>query len=144
MVMNEHETLRGVFVRKELEYTLELPQSAPHSLISKEFSMDKKDAVHSSTRKLYLKYIDHRASLEVNINSKTRSQLDRIFNQMEDAPLETNTNESTCEVIMPWLEAAAQEIACLMLDSYYRFRQTEIFLELIEQEANSTPKSFSM
>merc|ERR1719195_547679 len=56
-VMNQHDALRNVFISKELSYSLELPHSAPHSLISKTFTIDDADAVYSSTRKLFEKYI---------------------------------------------------------------------------------------
>jgi len=143
--MMQYESLRKVLTAKELNYTLKLPLSAPNSLISKEFNMDKVNAVYSSTRKLYAKYIDPRAYLQININSTTRAKLGRIFDEIGDVSLginHSNANESACEMIMPWMEEAATEISRLMLDSYYRFRRTPIFFTLMEQEyASVTPRT---
>ena len=65
--MKEDE-LKEVFILKKLEFNLEFPQSAPCSLITKQYLDDPTaaDAVYKSTQKLFLKYVcSSRAILEV-------------------------------------------------------------------------------
>ena len=73
---------------------------------------------------------------QINIASAVRTQLTDIFEGDEFKP-ETNANVSECERIMPLMEEACEQISRLMLDSYYRFRRTQEFAQLIDQESGT-------
>lgn len=115
----------------QLDWAMELPEAAPHSLICAGFSMEKPDAVISSIRKLYEKYIDSsKAMLMVNLSYGTRRSLDDMMRCSGTAMSETmqsNNNVVMCESLMPLLERAVVEICGLMRDTFYRFRRTAEF-----------------
>ena len=120
----------------KLSYTLNLPESAPNSLISSTCSETLNneniyDVILKSTKELYEKYIDpSKAILEVNISSDKRVALMKVFKSLES----TNDKKNVVQQILPLLENAVLEVSYLMNDSNQRFRRTSVFLELVELE----------
>ena len=126
----------------ELSYPLSLPDSAPNSSISRVFTEQMKStsdsdeqiincAVYTATNELYSKYIDSsRALLEINISSGIRARLQNIFKSADD-----DAPGNAIEIIMPLLENATREIAYLINDSAFRFRQTANYLASLPEEA---------
>ena len=123
----------------QLQYSLQLPDNVPMSIISKEFiesaanendimSMD--NIIVIVLQKLFLKYIDSsRAVLEINISSSTRLKLVNVFRNFA---IDDNKHNSI-QKILPLMERAVIEIAQLMNDSHQRFRRTKVFEELVSQ-----------
>ena len=125
----------------QLNWSMTLPDAAPHSLICKDFSMENPKAVISAVRKLHEKYIDSsKAMLMVNLSYQTRRSLDAALPCNGTAAMEviqSNSNLVWCDCIMPHLERAVEEICGLMRDSFYRFRRTEQFKALTKIRSTS-------
>merc|ERR1719229_205824 len=125
----------------DLKWSLNLPHSAPHSLIAKGFSMKEPDSVFIAIKKLYLKYIDpNEAMLAVNLAYKVRKELEhaiRVELPTCSGTVSSNRNVVVCEFAMPLLERAAESICHLMKDSYTRYRRTESFGELVKARSTS-------
>ena len=143
-VLSKHVELKHSMDGNELQWNVNLPQSAPHSLTAKEFSMDQPDSMYVAINKLYQKYIDSRnAVLMVNLSYQVRRELENHLNSIEcnmpnaEGPVHSNTNVVICESIMSSLEACIVEVCRLMNDSYYRFRRTPVFTELTKVRSAS-------
>ena len=139
--MGECVELQKSMDSKQLKWTMTLPDTAPHSLICKDFSMENPHAVISAVRKLHEKYIDSsKAMLMVNLSYQTRRSLDEVLpcsGKVESEMMQSNSNVVWCECTMPLLEKAVVEICGLMRDSFYRFRRTEQFDVLTKMRTNS-------
>merc|ERR1719242_1427604 len=136
--MLEHEELKQSMENNELTWNLNLPQSAPQSLIVKGFSMEDSNCVFTAIQKLYVKYIDStQAMLAVNISYKVRRELDKAMYNCAVGKDSTNHNVVECDRLMPLLERAVESICHLMKDSYGRYRRTDSFGELVKAKSTS-------
>ena len=69
--------------------------------------------VHDTLNQLYLKYVDKKAALELNIRGSLKHQLQALF----DSEVTFTQSSST----LPPMDAAAKEISILMNDSGTRY-----------------------
>eukprot|EP01084_Bolivina_argentea_P029151 54108_1 len=119
----------------KLKYELNLPDSIPLSLITKNFNDEIEVALKENEsnmrinsicfkamHQIFCKYIFMSSTLEVNISSSTRMGLHTIF--------VNNEEDKSVEKILPLIENAVMEISHLMNDSFSRFTKQTVFTEL--------------
>ena len=128
------EQLRKIIQELELTYTLNLPMSAPRSPTIRRHTNDssldlheKKEGYFKSIKKLYTKYLDQNAILEVNVSYKTRRALIETFGNLNESESDRDAFIAT----LPVIEKAVVEVSMLMLDSMGRFRGTEVYAKLM-------------
>lgn len=116
--LQENEKFQSIIDQDlKLEYMLQLPPSLETSFIAKEFEQE--GIFMDAAYKLFAKYIDNSAHLQVNISSKIRRELTEIFQQASNT--KGKNNEQLIMDILPLIEKAVKEVSYLMNDSHLRY-----------------------
>eukprot|EP01083_Nonionella_stella_P013612 38286_1 len=89
------------------------------------------NALLKTTQKMYEKYLDPSATLEVIISSGIRESLMTVFEENNDTS--SYTLGTVMEKILIPIEAAVVEVMDLMEVTYMRFKETDAFNELVKQ-----------
>eukprot|EP01083_Nonionella_stella_P013611 38284_1 len=151
LFVTEYMQLKSVLLRKEayreiiegeyaLEVLLHFPESTQISVIVKPLC----EVIHNehiertlveTLQKLYEKYVDTSATLEVNISARIRDSLTKIFDENNDTS-SYSVNNAIEHILVP-METAVITIIELMSDSYGRFKRTDAFNELIINRQSS-------